>query len=153
MKYTSEIIIKLPIQDFIKKFDNPDNMKHWQQGLVDFEHIGGTPGSIGSKMKLKYKMGKRMIELTETITYRKLPYEFHAAYDTDGLHNLQENYFEETPEGHTKWTSKNEFIPTSFTLRMMTILMPKTFRRQSMTYLKAFKNFAEKGASVNYAQR
>jgi len=151
MKYTSEIIIEVTLEDFIKKFDNPENLKHWQQGLVGYEHIGGTIGSIGSKMKLNYKMGKRKIELTETITYCKLPYEFHASYDTDGLHNLQENYFEETPEGFTKWISKNEFIPTSFTLRMMTLFMPKAFKKQSMIYLKAFKRFAEKGISVNYA--
>jgi len=150
MKYTSEIIIKLPLEDFIKKFDDPENMKYWQHGLVSYEHIGGAPGTIGSKMKLKYVMGKRKIELIEIITLYNLPYEFHATYDTDGLHNLQENYFEQTPEGHTKWISINEYIPTSFILRMMTLFMPTAFKKQSMIYLKAFKRFAEEGISANY---
>ena len=134
MKYTSEIIVKLPLEAFIKKLDSPENMKYWQKGLESFEHIYGTPGNVGSKMNMAYKMGKRDMLLTETITYINLPHELFATYDTKGMHNLQENFFEQTPEGHTKWISKNEFIPTSFMYRMMTLLMPGVFKKQSMTY-------------------
>lgn len=148
MKYTTEIIVNVPLKEFIKKLDNPDNMKHWQRGLVDYEHIAGTPGEIGSKMKLLYKMGKREMELIETITSQELPHAFHVSYDTKGMHNLQENFFEEIDENTTKWTSKSEFLPTSFMLRMMTLLMPGAFKKQSKKYLEDFKNFAEKGISI-----
>jgi len=148
MKYTIELIVKLPLEAFIKKFDNTDNIKHWQRGLVSTEHISGNPGRYGAKMKLTYKLGKREMELIETVTHRNLPYEFHGTYDAKGVHNIQENYFEETPEGYTKWTSKSEFIPLGFTMRLMTILMPGAFKKQSFQYMKDFKNFAEKGISV-----
>ncbi len=148
MKYTSEIIVNLPLETFSKKLDNPENMKHWQQGLVGYDYISGTPGDIGAKMKLIYKMGKRDMELIETITHKNMPHEFHAMYDTKGMHNIQENYFEETKEGHTRWISKSEFIPTSFVLRLMTLIMPSAFKKQSRKYLQDFKNFAEKGTSV-----
>ncbi|TYA52513.1 SRPBCC family protein [Formosa maritima] len=152
MNYTTEIIVNVPLNTFIKKFDNPENMKHWQRGLIGYDYISGTPGDIGAKMKLNYKMGKRNMELIETITHKKMPYEFHVMFDTNGMHNIQENYFEETPEGHTKWTSKSEFIPTSFILRMMTLIMPGTFKKQSKKYMQDFKNFAEKGTSVSNAK-
>jgi hypothetical protein len=73
-------------------------------------------------------------------------------YDTKDMQNIQENYFEETPEGYTKWTSTNEFIPSSFILRMMTLLMPKTFKKQTKKYLQDFKNFAENGVTVTHAK-
>ncbi|RIA09289.1 hypothetical protein OE09_1118 [Flavobacteriaceae bacterium MAR_2010_72] len=151
MNYTVEIIVKVPLKEFIMKFDNPDNMKHWQRGLISTEHLSGNPGEFGAKMKLVYKMGKREMELIETVTHRKLPHEFHGTYDAKGIQSIQENFFEETPEGHTKWISKSEFIPLSFTMRLMTVLMPRAFKKQSLRYMKDFKNFAEKGISVAHA--
>lgn len=151
MKYSVELIVKLPLDVFIKKFNNPENMKHWQRGLISTEHISGNPGRYGSKMKLIYKLGKREMELIETVTHRKLPHEFHGTYDAKDIHSIQENYFEETVEGHTKWTSKSEIIPLGFTMRLMTIIMPGAFKKQSLQYMKDFKNFAEKGISVAHA--
>ncbi|HZW63715.1 MAG TPA: SRPBCC family protein [Flavobacteriaceae bacterium] len=149
MKYTIEMVIELPVAEVIAKFDSVENMKHWQRGLQTVEHISGTPGEVGAKMKMVYQMGKRKMELIETITHKNLPFEFHSTYDTKGMHNVQENYFSETPEGFTLWTSKSEFLPTTFTFRLMTLLMPSAFKKQSKLYLTDFKNFAEKGISVN----
>lgn len=151
MNYTVETIVKVPLKDFIKKFDNPDNMKHWQRGLISTEHLSGKPGEYGAKMKLVYKMGRREMELIETVTHRKLPHEFHGTYDAEGIQSIQQNFFEETPEGYTKWISKSEFIPLSFTMRLMTVIMPSAFKKQSLLYMKDFKNFAEKGISVAHA--
>ena len=148
MKYSIDITIELPRDEVIKKMDNTDNMKHWQKGLVSTEHISGTPGDIGAKMQLNYKLGKREFNLIETITKNNFPEEFHATYNTKGMHNVQENFFEETPEAHTKWISKCEFVPSGFMMRVMIFLMPGAFKKQSMKYMVNFKNFAEKGTSV-----
>ena len=151
MKYSLEIIVNIPLEEFIRKFDNVENMKHWQRGLISAEHISGTPGEFGAKMKLTYKFGNRKMELIETITKRNLPHEFHGTYTANGVNNIQENYFEETNDGYTKWVSKSEFIPLSFMMKLMTLLMPRTFKKQSLTYMKDFKSFAEKGTSVAHA--
>lgn len=151
MKYTSQIIVEVPLEQFIKKLDSHENMKHWQRGLESFEHVSGDPGKIGAKMKLNYNFGKRKMTLIETITENRLPKELHVNYDIKGMHNLQQNYFEQTPEGFTKWVSINEFIPTNFFMRFMTLLAPKSFKKQSMSYLNDFKNFAEKEISVKNA--
>ncbi|MBR9756586.1 MAG: SRPBCC family protein [Algicola sp.] len=148
MTYDTEIIVALPLEDFFKKLDDPANMKHWQKGLQSYELIYGSPGAIGSKTKLSYKIGKREMVLIETITAKNAPHEFHATYDTKGMHNIQENYFEETADGHTKWVSKNEFIPTKLFYRLMTLLLPGAFKKQSKSYMMAFKQFAEHGTSV-----
>lgn len=148
MKYTTEVIIDAPRDEVIKKLDSTENIKHWQRGLVSAEHLSGTPGEVGAKMKLSYKLGKRDMELVETITKRNFPNEFHGTYDAKGMHNIQENYFEETPDGKTKWISTSEFIASSFALRVMMFLMPGAFKKQSKQYMIDFKNFVEKGTSV-----
>ena len=148
MKYSIDIIIEKPLDEVIQKLDNVDNMKHWQKGLVATEHISGTPGEIGAKMQMKYKMGKREFDLTETITKRNFPHEFHATYTAKGMHSHQENFFESTNDGYTKWTSTSEFKPGNFMMKVMAFLMPGAFKKQSMTYMVDFKNFVETGASV-----
>lgn len=143
MKYTSEVIVNVPLNEFIHKFDNTENMKHWQKGLRSIEHISGTPGMVGAKMKLKYQTGKRSFEMMETITHRELPNAFHGTYSITGMTNIQENFFEDTEEGCTKWISKSEFLPLNFHMRMMLWMMSKSFKKQSKEFMMAFKKFAE----------
>ena len=147
MKYSNEIIIDLPREEVIRKMDNPDNMKHWQRGLQQFEVLEGTPGQEGAKMRLDYKMGKRELSMVETIIKNDFPSEFHATYDAKGVHNIQRNFFHD--EGSkTKWVSESEFRFAGFGMKMMGWLMPGAFKKQSLKYMNDFKNFAEKGVSV-----
>ena len=81
MKYTCEITIDRPLQEFIEKLDNAENMKHWQRGLISYEVTHGTPVQEGAKMQLNYQMGKRQMSLTETITNRNFPHEFEATWN------------------------------------------------------------------------
>jgi len=148
MKYTTEITVELPLKEFIEKLDNADNMKHWQKGLVRYEHIHGTPGEVGAQMKLYYDLGKRKMELVETIITNDMPHELHATYDAPGMVNVQHNFFSETPEGHTKWVSESEFTSDKMMFKIMMKLMPGTFKKQSRSYMVDFKAFAETGASV-----
>ncbi|MDT0559444.1 SRPBCC family protein [Ichthyenterobacterium sp. W332] len=148
MKYTIEVTIALPRDEVINKLDSVENLKHWQQGLVGVEHVSGTPGEFGARMKMQYKFGKRHMTLEETITKSNFPDEFHATYNTKGMHNIQKNFFTETSQGHTTWKSENEFLPTNFMMRVMTFLMPRAFKKQSTKYMNDFKNFAENGTSV-----
>ncbi|HNQ26987.1 MAG TPA: SRPBCC family protein [Aquaticitalea sp.] len=151
MTYSSEIIVNVPLRKFIKLFDNVENMKHWQDGLVDIEHLSGDPGMVGAKMKLTYANGTRKMVLIETVTHNKLPREFHGTYTADGLVNNIENHFVELPNGSTKWTTICNYLPLNFKMRAMLGLMPNAFKKQTMKYMKNFKNFAENGQSVSNA--
>lgn len=148
MKYTSEIIINKPLAEVIDKLDNKDNIKHWQRGLINVEDLEGTPGQVGAKMKLSYQMGKRNMELVETIVKNNFPHEFDATYDAKGVHNIQKNKFEALDENTTKWISHSEFQFQSFGMKIFGFLMPGAFKKQSMKYLNDFKNFVESGTSV-----
>lgn len=148
MKYTVQVTINTPVEECFKLLDDHENMKHWQEGLVSYEHISGDPGKVNAKMKLNYKFGKRKMSLIETITFKEKNKAFHFNFDAKGMHNIQQNFFEAIDNNTTQWTSVNEFVPTNFAMRMMALLMPKAFKKQSEKYLTDFKNFAENGTSL-----
>lgn len=143
MKYTTEIEINQPVNKVVELFDNPDNMKEWMEGLQSFETISGTPGEEGAKAKLKYKMGKREIEMIETITKRNLPDEFTGTYEAKGVFNIVKNRFIPIGDNKTKYVTEQEFQFSGF-MKMMGIFMPGAFKKQSLKYMIAFKEFAEK---------
>lgn len=153
MKYTTEITVHVPRQEFIKKMDSIDNLKHWQQGLKNCQVISGAPGEVGSKMELSYRMGKRDLVLVETIMKRDLPKELHATYDTKGVHNIQKNYFKDIDGESTLWISETEFQFSGLMMKMMGFLMPGAFKKQSVKYMQDFKAFVEDGVSVAEKQQ
>lgn len=147
MNYTTEIVVDVPREEFIKKMDNPENMKHWQEGLIGYEQLSTKPGQEGARMSLSYKMGKREMNLVETIIKRNLPDELHMTYDTKGVHNIQKNHFKEEGD-KTRWVSESEFQFSGFGMKLMAFFMPGAFKKQFLKYMQDFKAFAEKGESV-----
>ena len=142
MQYTLEIEIDLPRDQVIEKLDNPDNMKYWQEGLIGYELMEGEAGTAGAKMKIQYKMGKRDVEMVETIVKRQFPDEFHATYDAGVVFNQQWNYFHDQGD-KTKWVSKSDFQFKGFMKILSFFMGKKAFMKQSFKYLEDFKAFAE----------
>jgi len=142
MKYSAEVEINLPLQEVVRLFDNPENLKYWQPELVSFEPLRGTPGHPGAKSKLKYKKGGKELEMTEIITKRNLPDEFSGTYKVKGVLNLVNNRFIPVSTTRTKYISEQEFRFKGI-MKMMG-LIPGTFKRQTNKYLQQFKEFAEK---------
>lgn len=142
MKYTIEMAINRPRERVIELFDSTENLKKWQPELVSFEHLSGEPGQVGAKSKLRYEMGKREVEMIETITSRNLPDEFSGTYETQGVWNKVENHF--IPEGdqQTRWRMHSEFRCGGF-MKIMALLMPGMFKKQSRKFMQRFKDFAE----------
>lgn len=142
MKYSNEVIINQPLNRVIELFDSEENLFKWQPELISFEHFSGEKGEVGAKSKLKYKMGKREVEMIETITVKDLPKEFSGTYETKGVWNEVKNYFEVVDENTTKWHSDCHFKFSGF-MNLMAFFMPGSFRKQSQKYLDQFKVFAE----------
>jgi len=142
MKYQLEIELNLSREKAVAIFDNPENMKHWQEGFISMELISGVAGKAGAKSMLKYKMGKRDIEMIETITERRLPAVFSAIYEAKGVWNEAKNYFHESGEQQCRWVSENEFRMSGF-MKIMAWVMPSAFKKQSFKFMQDFKTFAE----------
>ena len=147
MKYRQEITINKPRKEVVEKFSDPKNMKYWQQGFISMQQINGQLGEEGSQNLLKYKMGKREIEMTETILKNNLPDEFSATYEAKVVYNYQVNRFTPTLEKSTLWITDNEFIFSGF-MKLFGWFMPGTFKKQTRKYMEDFKAFVEEGKSV-----
>jgi len=146
MKYSNEVIINLPLNRVIELFDSEENLFKWQPELISFEHLSGEKGEVGAKSKLKYKMGKREVEMTETITVKDLPKEFSGTYEAKGVWNEVKNYFEALDEHSTRWYADCHFEFSGF-MKLIAFFMPGAFKKQSQKYLDQFKVFAE-GESI-----
>ena len=142
MKYSNEVIINLPLDKVIELFDSEENLFKWQPELISFEHFSGDKGEVGAKSKLHYKMGKREVEMVETITVKNLPKEFSGTYEAKGVWNEVKNYFEAIDENTTRWHSDCDFEFSGF-MKIMAFFMPGAFKKQSQKYLDQFKTFAE----------
>ena len=125
-------------------------MPKWQRGLVSFEPISGEPGQPGAKSNLVYQMGKRRIEMVETILTRELPDRFDGTYDAPSVHNVVKNRFLELGPTRTKWVSENEFHFRGF-MKIIGLLFRGAFPKQSLKYMEDFKAFAERGRDVREA--
>ena len=142
MKYTNEVIIKRSRAEVVRLFDDPENLKKWMKGLQSFEHLSGEAGQPGAKSLLKFDMGKRKMEMIETVTVRNLPDEFSGTYEVKGVFNKIRNLFIEVDENTTRYVTENEFDFTGF-MKIIGWLFPSAFRKQSQQYLEDFKNFVE----------
>lgn len=144
MKYQVEVTIDRPRAEVIKLFDNSDNLFQWMEGLQLFEHLSGTPGEVGAKSKLIFKMRNREITMIETITSKNLPDEFSGTYEAPGAFNIVNNYFESLNDQQTRYIAHQEFKFDSLGMKMMSAIFPGMFKKQSLKHMNHFKEFAER---------
>jgi hypothetical protein len=142
MTYSNEIEINLPRERVILLFDNPDNLKEWMPGLISFEPVSGIQGQPGAVSKLKFQMGKRMMEMTETVTVRQLPDEFSGTYEMKNVYNEVKNKFIPLGPDKTKYMTESTFHFKGV-MRVFGFLMKGAFIKTSQGYLERFKKFAE----------
>ncbi|MFK7847206.1 MAG: SRPBCC family protein [Rhodothermales bacterium] len=146
MTYSNEVVINLPVEKVITLFDSEENMFKWQPELLSVEHLSGEKGKAGAKMAMRYKMGKREVDMVETIKVNELPKEFTATYEAKGVWNEMKNYFEEIDPETTRWRSDSHFEFSGF-MKLMGFFMPGAFKKQSQQSLERFKTFAEASSS------
>ena len=96
-------------------------------------------------------MGKREIEMIETITVRNLPEEFSATYETKGVYNTVKNKFVSLSENRTRYISEQEF-QFSGMMKFIGATMPGAFKKQSQKYMQQFKEFAENSRNENFVE-
>ncbi len=161
MKYTVSIEIALPRERVAQLLADPAHMPKWLRGLVLHEPLSGVHGQPGTKSRVVLQMGQQRIEATETITRREpadlnaIPKEsvviFEREIVSDGMWNAARERLTEAGPETTLWVSENEFRFSSMLMRLVGLLMPGAFRKQSLQHMQDFKAFAEQGKDVREA--
>lgn len=145
MKFTSSVDLNVPMDKAVSLYTNPLYFKEWQDGFISYEHISGTPRQAGAKSKIIYVNGKHKIELIETIQIMNLPSEMAALYEHKHMVNTLITNFSELPDRKTRLTTSvgyTKFI--GIMPKLMALVMPGMFKKQSQKWLDQFKVFAEK---------
>ncbi|MFH8347300.1 SRPBCC family protein [Streptomyces sp. NPDC018045] len=158
MKYTVSIEVALPREKVVQLLADPAHLPKWLRGLVLHEPLSGEHGQLGTKSRVVLQVGQRKVECTETITRRE-PADLHEIPKTSVVHYDREIVGERmwsaarerlTDAGPqtTLWESENEYRFGSLTMRLVGLLMPGAFRKQSLQHMQDFKAFAEQGKDV-----
>ncbi|MCK4880165.1 MAG: SRPBCC family protein [Bacteroidales bacterium] len=142
MKYSTEILINLPRTTVIELFDSTENLQQWQPGLKNFTHLEGEEREEGARSELIYEGRKGDLLMTETITTKRLPEQFHMTYRSRGVYNEVENWFTEKEPGVTLWRTEN-FFRFRGVMMLMVPFMKQAFIHNTMLNMDRFKLFAE----------
>ncbi len=136
--------IDSPLEKVISLFDNPSNLKHWQDGFVSFERIDGKRGEVGSTAKIIYlNKGKRM-ELIETLMVYNLPKEITGFYHHYMMDNEMQNLFDSIENDRTRWTANIHYTRIKGIMKIFAWIAPSMFRSQVQKWMNQFKSFVEK---------
>ncbi|MFF9011405.1 SRPBCC family protein [Streptomyces sp. NPDC014870] len=161
MKYTVSIEIALPRGEVAKLLADPAQLPKWLRGLVLHEPLSGEHGQLGTTSRVVLQMGRRKVECTETITRRE-PADLRDIANTGTVHfdreivgegmwsAVRDRLTEAGPET-TLWESENEYRFSGFMMKLVGLLMPGAFRKQSLQHMQDFKAFAEQGKDVRGA--
>lgn len=146
MKFTCHVDIDIPRDQVITLFDEPDNMRHWQDGFVSFERLSGDIGEVGAKAKVTYdNKGKDMV-LIETLTVYNLPHELSGTYEHEVMTNDMQNLFEEIGPNKTRWIANIHYTRMNGMIKIISWIVPGLFKKQVQKWMDQFKVFAESRA-------
>lgn len=161
MKYTNSIEIALPQPEVAQLLADPANIPKWLRDIVIHEPVQGVHGQLGTRSRVVMQSGKRSMECTETITrrepadLREIPKGSVVHFDReivgDGMWSAVRDRLTEAGPGATLWVSETEFRFSSVLMRLVGLLMPGSFRKQSQQHMQDFKAFAEQGTDVREA--
>lgn len=158
MKYTNSIEIALPREKVAQLLADPAHLPKWLRGMVLHEPVDGVHGQLGTKSRVVMQSGKRQLECTETITRRdptdlaEIPREAVVHFDREmvgaGMWSAVRDRLTEASPESTLWESESEYRFASPLMRLVALLMPGAFRKQSQQHMEDFKAFAEQGKDV-----
>ena len=89
-----------------------------------------------------YEARKGDLNMTETITKRNFPDEFHTIYESRGVYNEMYNYFSEVEANKTIWRTESVFKFRGF-MALMAPFMKTAFSSNTLLNMEHFKTFAE----------
>jgi hypothetical protein len=162
MKYTVSIELALPRERAAQLLADPAHLPKWLRGLVLHEPLEGAHGQVGTTSQVVMQMGKQKFEFTETVT-RRDPADLHAIpsasvvhFDReivgDGMWSVVRDRLTAAGPRTTLWESESEYRFRGLMMRMVGLLMPGAFRKQSLQHMQDFKAFAERGEDVRDAK-
>ena len=158
MKYSVSIEIAMPREQVAQLLADPAHLPKWLRGLVQHEPLSGVHWHVGIKSRVGFQMGQQKFEGTETITRREptelrgIPQGSVVHFDREivgeGMWSAVRDRLTEVSPATTRWVQESEYRFSGVLMRLVGLLMPGAFRKQSQQHMQDFKAFAEQGKDV-----
>ena len=163
MKYTVSIEIAKPLEEAAQLLADPAHVPKWLRGMVLHEPQDGVHGHVGTKSRVVMQTGQQKFEAIETITRREPTdlrgilkgsvVHFEREIVGEGMWSAARERLTEVGPDTTLWVSENEYRFSGLLMRLVGLLMPGSFRKQSLQHMQDFKAFAEQGRDVREEKR
>lgn len=147
MKYTFETEINAPRERVAELAGNPENRKHWMEGLQSDEPLSGTPGTPGAMSRLVFKTGKVTITMIGTVLVRNLPDELSERFEASNVVTQATTRFVALSPHKTQYISEQAFHFKGPFNTLVGWLLQREFKQQTLRHMENFKRFAETSAS------
>ncbi|MFI6476928.1 SRPBCC family protein [Nonomuraea sp. NPDC050663] len=158
MKYTVSIEIAQPREKVAQLLADPAQLPYWLRGLVVHQPLSGEHGQLGTKSRVVLRTGQQTMEAVETITrrepadLREIPKSSVVHFEREivggGMWSAARERLTELGPAATLWESENEYRFSGVVMKLVGLLMPGAFRKQSLQHMQDFKAFAEQGKDV-----
>lgn len=141
----TKVIINKPIKEVWEFFKDPNNLVLWLSGFQRFEHISGTPGTVGAKAKHHFlEKGKELIldgELTEVIPEKRIT----GTLDSSMMLNTVTNSFNGLENSQTELSISSDTQFKGFLWKQLGPLMKGEFKKRQERDLQTLKHLLENG--------
>ncbi len=141
----SKVIINKSVKEVWNFFIDPENLIHWQEGFQRHEHLDGTPGTVGVKLRYHYlDKGIRImlnIEITEADLYKKIT----GKMDSSIMEGSMETIFHELDVDETELQVSSNTQFKGLFWKNIGPLMNGEFKKRQEGDLIRFKQLVETG--------
>ena len=141
----STVVISKPVKEVWDFFKNPNNLILWLSGFQKFEHVSGTPGTVGAKAKHHFiERGKELVldgELTEVVQEKRII----GILDSSMMSNKVTNNFNDLGNGQTEVSISSDTQFKGFLWKQIGSLMKGEFKRRQEKDLQTLKQILENG--------
>ena len=141
----TKIIINRPVKEVWDFYKDPDNLTRWLSGFQKFEHISGSPGTVGAKAKHHFlERGKELIldgELIEVVPEKR----FIGTLDSSMMLNTVTNSFTDLGNDQTEVSLSSDTQFKGFLWKQLGPLMKGEFKKRQEKDLQTLKQILENG--------
>lgn len=142
IRFTQQITIRRPVEDVFRAYTDPGQLAAWQPGLEDVETHATVKGYDEPVTRLKYKLGRRVMIVIQSIHSVHAPTHYCVEYTLKGMHHTVTHVFEARGPSETAWTAVSE-IRFSGLMRLFGRRMRAGLEEQGNILMKNFKGYLE----------
>lgn len=147
MKFTCTAEINRSLPEVVELYSDTKHVEYWLKGFVSKEVITGNMGQPGSKAKITMNFRNKTMELIETVQSNHLPTQITALYEHKHMINTMSSRFEPVAADKTLLAVDVHYTKFIGVMpKLMSVLVPGMFRKQTQKMIDDFKAFAESGS-------